>query len=60
MLKAMIMMKFVREDSNGTSLLDEALHAYGKEQLNTLIEESVNFCNNEQRSKKVKEKLGEA
>ncbi|KAJ3540697.1 hypothetical protein NMY22_g4187 [Coprinellus aureogranulatus] len=60
MLKAMIMMKRVREDKeDGAPLSPEDLDAYGKEQVNVLIEEAVKFCNDEKRSQKVKDKLAE-
>ena len=58
----MIMMKRVREDKDGDeeTLSAEALEAYGITEVDSLIKEAVDFCNDSKRSQKVKDKLGEA
>ncbi|KAF6757364.1 hypothetical protein DFP72DRAFT_1168171 [Ephemerocybe angulata] len=59
MLKAMIMMKYVREDPLGKEkpLKRDELREYGDEQLDKLLEESVAFCNHDVRAKKLKDSI---
>ena len=61
MLQAMIMMKRVREEKEGEEALSlGALEAYGIKEVDILIKEAVDFCNDSNRSQKVNDKLGEA
>ena len=61
-LKAMIMMKRVREDTNDTkgAPADESLEVYSRVEVMHLVKVATDFCDDPTRSQKAKDRLTEA